>query len=69
MPSPQCQLREEIEFWEELIASPGGVASVEARERMEQALALARRKLRLLQDEGPERNDSPPLSKPETRAH
>jgi len=63
MPSPQCQLREEIEFWEQMIAGPGMAASGEARERMEQALALARWKLRAIQDEGPERNHAPVAEK------
>ena len=69
MQSPQCQLREEIEFWEEMIARPCRTTNAEARERMEQALALARRKLRLLQDTGPERNDALLVTPARRREH
>lgn len=48
MQDPDIQLKAEIEFWRDLIARQGAGIDATARLRMEQALALAERKLLLL---------------------
>ena len=45
----QNQLEAEIEFWREMIATQDRSRSERALERMQQALALAERKLQLLE--------------------
>ncbi len=49
MLSQECQLLAEIEFWREMIEHEKNAVSVEALERMRQALALAERKLLMLE--------------------
>lgn len=56
MLTQQNQLEAEIEFWQEMIDSRERSHSGQALERMQQALALAERKLQLLEPTAPEMN-------------
>lgn len=50
------QIRAEIDFWREMISNQSSSQNLSARERMQQALSLAERKLLLINPEACERD-------------
>lgn len=58
MQSQECQLLAEIEFWREMIEHEKDTVSAAGLERMRQALALAERKLLMLEPDWADRESS-----------